>query len=79
MKRIIATGFITAIAMVGFAGTASAAPADVACFGQIHRAVNAGAVGLDNVGQLVQSFDNKGQGKNALARELAAGGFCEQP
>ncbi|MDN4486579.1 hypothetical protein QQX10_00190 [Demequina sp. SYSU T00039] len=77
MKRIIATGFITALALVGFAGTANAAPADAACFGQIHKAVNAGAVGLDNVGQLVQASDGKGQGKNALARELAAGGFCD--
>lgn len=83
MKRIIATGFVTALAVVGIAGSASAAPdnagpAEAACFGQIHKAVNAGAVGLDNVGQLVQSFeDTKGQGKNALARELAAGGFCE--
>ena len=76
MKRLIATGFITAIAVVGLAGTANAAPADAACFGQIHKAVNAGAVGLDNVGQLVQSFENKGQGKNSLARELAASGFC---
>ncbi len=69
MKRIIATGFITAFAMVGLAGTANAAPADAACFGQIHKAVD--------VGPLVQSFDDKGQGKNSLARELAAGGFCD--
>lgn len=77
MKRIIVTGFVTALAVVGLAGTANAAPADAACFGQIHKAVNAGAVGLDNVGQLVQSMENKGQGKNALARELAASGFCD--
>ena len=76
MKRLIAIGFITAIATVGLTGTANAATADAACFGQIHKAVNSGAVGLDNVGQLVQSFENKGQGKNALARELAASGFC---
>ncbi|WP_062295889.1 MULTISPECIES: hypothetical protein [Demequina] len=69
MKRIIATGFITALAVVGFAGTANAAPADAACFGQIHKAVD--------VGPLVQSFDDKGQGKNALARALAADGFCD--
>ncbi|WP_296667519.1 hypothetical protein [Demequina sp.] len=77
MKRIIATGFIAAIAMVGFTGTANAAPADAACFGQIHKAVNAGALGIDNVGQLVQSYENKGQGKNATARAFAAGGFCD--
>lgn len=72
MKRIIATGFITAIAMVGLAGTANAAPADAAGFGQIHKAVNSGAVaGIDNVGQLVQMFENKGQGKNELARSLS--------
>lgn len=69
MKRILATGSIAALAMVGFAGTASAAPADKACFGQVHKLVNSGGLeGLDNVGQLVQSFDNRGQGKNATAK-----------
>lgn len=68
MKRILATGSIAALAMVGFAGTASAAPADAACFGQIHKLVNSGAIGLDNVGQLVQASENRGQGKNATAR-----------
>ncbi len=71
MKRIIATGFITAIAMVGLTGTANAAPADAAGFGQVHKAVNAGGFGVDNVGQLVQTFENKGQGKNELARSLS--------
>ncbi len=52
MKRIIITGAVDAIAAVSFAGTASAAPADAACFGQIHKAVNAGetAFKVENVG-----------------------------
>jgi hypothetical protein len=74
MKKIIVTGVVSAIAAVSFAGTASAfTPGTPQCFGQVHKAVNAGAVdGIDNVGQLVQSdlaagFGNKGQGKNAVA------------
>ncbi|MCU1537865.1 MAG: hypothetical protein JWP82_2216 [Humibacillus sp.] len=68
MKRIIATGFVAALAMVGFAGSASAASADAACFGQVHKTVNAGGVaGFDNVGQLVQAVGG-GQAKNALAK-----------
>ncbi len=84
MKRIIATGFVTALAVVGIAGTASAAPgnagpAEAACFGQIHKDVNARELGVDNVGQLVQSFtDTKGQGKNGLARDIAASGYCDE-
>ncbi|MFW7413442.1 hypothetical protein [Demequina sp. SO4-18] len=73
MKRIIATGFITAIAVVGLSGTANAAPADAACFGQVHKAVNAGALeadGISNVGDLVKALG--GQGKNAAAKAL----FC---
>jgi hypothetical protein len=74
MKKIIVTGVVSAIAAVSFAGTASAAPADRACFGQVHKLVNAGGIGLDNVGQLVQSTDPVtgekllGQGKNATAK-----------
>ncbi len=71
MKRIIATGFVTALAMVGFAGTANAAPAEAACFGQIHKAVNSGALAADgiyNVGDLVKAAG--GQGKNAAATGL---------
>ena len=73
MKRILATTSVAALAVIGFAGSASAAPADAACFGQVHKAVNAGAAGVDNVGQLVQSlraddtYKNGGQGKKALA------------
>jgi hypothetical protein len=67
MKRILATGSIAALAMIGFAGTANAAPpAKAACFGQVHKAVNQGAVdGFDNVGQLVKALG--GPGKNAEA------------
>ena len=71
MKKIIVTAAVSAIAAVSFAGTASAAPAEPnpkACFGQVHKLVNAGGIGLDNVGELVQRFDNKGQGKNAVAK-----------
>ena len=72
MKRMLAAGFITAIAVVGSAGAATAAPAgpgaDAACFGQVHKAVNDGFVdGIDNVGRLVQAFEG-GQNKNATAK-----------
>ncbi|HET7800385.1 MAG TPA: hypothetical protein VFL38_08175 [Humibacillus xanthopallidus] len=68
MKRILATVSIAALGMLGFAGTASAAPADAACFGQVHKTVNSGGVaGFDNVGQLVQALGG-GQAKNATAK-----------
>ena len=67
MKRIFAAGAVAALAMVGFAGTANAEPADAACFGQVHKLVNSGAVGVDNVGQLVKA-QGGGQNKNALAK-----------
>ncbi len=71
MKRIIITGAVSAIAAVSFAGTASAfEPGTPQCFGQVHKAVNAGAVGVDNVGELVQGSEDKGQGKNATAKSL---------
>ena len=75
MKRIIVSGAVAALATVTFAGAANAAgPADAACFGQVHKAVNSGFLGDDvpNVGTFVQGFDNKGQGKNAVARSLCA-------
>ena len=79
MKRIIATGSVAALALVGFAGTASAAPSakgvENSCFGQVHKAVNDGFLSgleIENVGQLVQASEGKGQGKNATAT-----GVCE--
>ena len=70
MKRILAAGSIAALAMVGFASTASAAPAEAACFGQVHKTVNSGDVpGFDNVGELVQALGG-GQAKNATATSL---------
>ncbi len=72
MKRILVAGSIAALALVGSAGTASAAPSDAACFGQIHKAVNSGALaGINNVGDLVRAVGG-GQAKNA-----AATGLCE--
>ncbi len=68
MKRMLAAGSIAALAVVGFAGNASAAPAEAACFGQVHKLVNSGGVaGFDNVGQLVQALGG-GQAKNATAK-----------
>ena len=69
MKRIIAAGSIAAVATLGLVAPASAAPADAACFGQVHKTVNSGGLpGFDNVGELVQALG--GQGKNAAARGL---------
>lgn len=76
MKRILATGAIAALAVVGSAAPASAAPsergAEARCFGQVHKAVNTGGAvdGVDNVGQLVKAVGG-GQAKNAAAK-----GFC---
>jgi hypothetical protein len=70
MKRIITAGSIAALAMVGFAGTASAfEPGTPQCFGQVHKFVNSGAVGFDNVGQLIDALGG-GQQKNMTAKSL---------
>ncbi|BDZ54649.1 hypothetical protein [Agromyces marinus] len=73
MKRILATGFIAALATLGVAavgaGPANAAPADAACFGQVHKTINTeGALGFTNVGDVVKAIG--GQGKNATARSI---------
>ena len=69
MKRILATGAIVALAVFGVAGTANAAPADAACFGQIHKTINTeGALGFTNVGDVVKAVG--GQAKNATATGL---------
>ena len=68
MKRVLATGFIAALATFGFAGAAHAAPsADAACFGQVHKTINTeGALGFTNVGDVVKAVG--GQTKNDIAR-----------
>jgi hypothetical protein len=69
VKRILAAGSIATLATLGLAAPASAAPADAACFGQVHKTVNSGGLaGFDNVGELVKALG--GQGKNAAARSL---------
>ena len=72
MKRILIAGAVAALCTVGFAGTASAFdPGTPQCFGQVHKAVNGGALApIQNVGQLVQAVG--GQGKNAAAKGLCA-------
>ena len=71
MKRILVAGSIAALALVGSAGTATAAPSDASCFGQIHKTINTeGALGFTNVGDVVKAIG--GQGKKALAT-----GLCE--
>ncbi|MET0829083.1 MAG: hypothetical protein ABWY26_06155 [Microbacterium sp.] len=69
MKRILAIGSIAALSIFGFAGAANAAPADAACFGQVHKTINTeGALGFTNVGDVVQALG--GQGKKATARGI---------
>lgn len=69
MKRILATGAIVAFAVFGLAGPANAAPADAACFGQVHKTINTeGALGFTNVGDVVKAIG--GQGKNETARGI---------
>ena len=66
MKRILAASSIAALALVGLAGTASAAPSEAACFGQVHKTINTeGALGFTNVGDVVKAIGD--QGKNATA------------
>lgn len=75
MKRMLVAGSITALALIGTAGSASAAPDPTgpSCFGGIHKAINtADALGLSNVGELVKVAG--GQGKNEAARGLCAAG-----
>lgn len=70
MKRVLVVGFIAALAGFGLTAQADAAPADAACFGQVHKTVNSGGLsGFDNVGQLVQALGG-GQAKNAAASSL---------
>jgi hypothetical protein len=69
MKRILATAFIAGLATFGFAGAAHAAPADAACFGQVHKTINTeGALGFTNVGDVVGVLG--GEGKNDTARGI---------
>jgi hypothetical protein len=70
MKRNLAVaGSIAVVAALGLAAPASAAPAEAACFGQVHKTVNSGGLpGFDNVGELVKALG--GQGKNAAAKDL---------
>jgi hypothetical protein len=70
MKRILTTGAVAALALLGVAAPANAEPAGAACFGQVHKAVNDGFVpGVDNVGQLVKALGG-GKAKNATADSL---------
>lgn len=72
MTRILAVGAITALSVFGFAGAANAAPADAACFGQVHKTINTvGALGFTNVGDVVKAIG--GQGKNDTARGICGG------
>jgi hypothetical protein len=75
MKRIIATGAVATLAMVGLAGTASAnggpVPGTPQCFGQVHKLINTEGFGpYENVGQLVKVAG--GQGKNMAAKDICA-------
>ena len=75
MKRMLVAGSLTALALIGTGGAASAA-ADLEgpdCFGGVHKAVNAGLIpGVDNVGQLVKASGG-GQAKNAAANGICGG------
>jgi len=62
MKSILVAGSVAAFAALGLAAPASAAPSEAACFGQVHKNINADG----NVGDLVKVVG--GQGKKAAAR-----------
>ena len=57
MTRMLAAGSIAALAALGLATPASADTPDAACFGQVHKTVNSGALGIDNVGVRVASAE----------------------
>ena len=76
MKKKLITGIAVAGLGVATFGTAASAfePGTPQCFGQVHKAINGGALseaGIDNVGDLVKLAG--GQGKNAAAKDLCAG------
>jgi hypothetical protein len=72
MKRILVIGSVVALSVFGFSASASAAPADAACFGGIHKLINTeGYMGFTNVGEVVKAVG--GQGKNAIATGLCGG------
>jgi hypothetical protein len=69
MKRILTIGAIVAVSIFGLSGSANAAPADAACFGQVHKTINTvGALGFTNVGDVVKAIG--GQGKNDTAHSV---------
>jgi len=73
MKRTLIVASVAALAFVGMAGTANAAPNSASCFGGIHKFVNTeGFAGANNVGQLIKVVGG-GQAKNAAATGLCAG------
>ena len=65
MRSILVAGSIAAFAALGLAAPASAAPSEAACFGQVHKGINAGD---GSVGDLVKVVG--GQGKKAIARGM---------
>jgi hypothetical protein len=72
MKRILVIGSIVALSVFGVSASASAAPADAQCFGQIHATINTDGFGpYTNVSQVVKELG--GQGKKALASSLCGG------
>jgi hypothetical protein len=72
MKRTLIVASVAALALVGMAGTANAAPSNASCFGQVHKTINTvGALGFTNVGDVVQTVG--GQTKNSIARGICAG------
>ena len=70
MKRILAIGSIVALAVLGFAAPASAAPADASLLRPVSTrpSTREDALGLANVGEAVKALG--GQGKNETARAL---------
>jgi hypothetical protein len=71
MKKTLGIIAASAFAIAAFSAPVAAAPADAACFGQVHKTINTvGALGFTNVGDVVQAIG--GQGKNAVARGICA-------
>jgi hypothetical protein len=66
MRKTFGIIAASAFAIAAISAPVAAAPSDAACFGQIHKAVNAGALEVDNVGQFVKSLEAKGQSKKTI-------------
>ena len=78
MKKTLGIVAASALAIGAFGAPAAAAPAEAACFGQVHKILNTstsvevvGVATVGSVNDVVRAFG--GPGKNGAARAICAG------